>query len=232
LEAYESPRAIAPGLWCVDGDWRGSPLRRRMTLMKLASGDLVVHSAILMAQEDLAALARLGRVRAVVIPNTLHADEGPAFAERWPGCELYAPAATARKLRRRGRADARAVEADWPPQLDREIACVPIEGTRMHEAAFVHRASRTLVLTDLCFNMPADAFSGLLRTVMRWNGVLDTFGPSRIMKLLMTSDRAALFRSLERVLALDFDRVIVGHGRILETGGPARLRDSFASRYG
>ena len=63
-------------------------------------------------------------------------------------------------------------------------------------------------------------------------GVLGTFGPSRIMKLLMTADRAALFRSLERLLALDFDRVIVGHGRILETGGRERLRASFASRYG
>jgi hypothetical protein len=34
--------------------------------------------------------------------------------------------------------------------------------------------------------------------------------------------------SLDRILAWDFDRVTVAHGEILETGGHAALRTSFA----
>jgi glyoxylase-like metal-dependent hydrolase (beta-lactamase superfamily II) len=50
------------------------------------------------------------------------------------------------------------------------------------------------------------------------------FGPSRLIRLLAVSDRAALHRSLAHVLEWDFDRVVPGHGDVLEHGGPNALR--------
>ena len=38
----------------------------------------------------------------------------------------------------------------------------------------------------------------------------------------------ALRRSLEAILSWDFDRVIVTHGHVLESGGRARLEQAFA----
>ncbi|MGH7337976.1 MAG: DUF4336 domain-containing protein, partial [Myxococcota bacterium] len=49
------------------------------------------------------------------------------------------------------------------------------------------------------------------------------FGPSRLTRLLV-SDRAAFRRSLEHILRWDFERIVPGHGDVLEQGGRAALR--------
>jgi len=74
---------------------------------------------------------------------------------------------------------------------------------RLLETAFVHVPSRTLVLTDFCFN---------LRPPAPW--------PTRVH---------ALQRRLRpRILAEDFDRVIVTHGRVPDSAGHDALRAAFA----
>jgi glyoxylase-like metal-dependent hydrolase (beta-lactamase superfamily II) len=40
----------------------------------------------------------------------------------------------------------------------------------------------------------------------------------------LVSDRSAFRDSIERVLAWDFERIVPGHGDVLERGGPAALR--------
>jgi hypothetical protein len=51
--------------------------------------------------------------------------------------------------------------------------------------------------------------------------------PSKLDPLLIR-DRRAARESLERILAWDFDRVIVAHGDVQERGGHALLRDGYA----
>ena len=50
------------------------------------------------------------------------------------------------------------------------------------------------------------------------------FGPSHLIRRLAVSDRAALRRSLEKVLEWDFERIVPGHGEVIEHAGPAELR--------
>ena len=49
-------------------------------------------------------------------------------------------------------------------------------------------------------------------------------------KLLRSTirDRAAARRSIDRVLAWDFDRVVMAHGQVLDHGGKEALRDATA----
>ena len=230
LENYDPIREVAPGLWCIDGDWQESEFRRRMTVMRVSSGDLVIHASILLRPEDIDSLKRLGRVVAIVVPNWIHGSDGPALAGHFPDAHLYVPAATQKKFSKL-HPRVRSLETEWPAELEREVACIPVEGTRVHEAVFVHRSTRTLVVTDLVFNMPVEAFKGMMLKFVRWNGMAGKFGPSRVMKYLVTSDRKALFRSLDRIQTHDFDRVIMNHGTILESGGKALLKSSFDARY-
>ena len=95
-------------------------------------------------------------------------------------------------------------------------------GFRLHEVVLFQRSSRTLVLTDLCFNVQRSS-SRLARLFFRANGMWQRFGPSRMIRQLV-SDRAAFRRSLEHVLRWDFERIVPGHGDVLEHGGPAALR--------
>jgi hypothetical protein len=64
----------------------------------------------------------------------------------------------------------------------------------------------------------------MLMTLLRSYG---RFGPSKLDPLLIR-DRAAARASLERILAWDFDRVIVAHGEILESGGREALRAGYS----
>jgi hypothetical protein len=95
-----------------------------------------------------------------------------------------------------------------------------------NEVVFLHRASRTLLLCDLAFNFgPRAAFR--TRVLMKLLRSYGRFGPSRLDPLLIR-DREAARASLERILAWDFDRVVVAHGEVLESGGREALRRGYS----
>ena len=96
----------------------------------------------------------------------------------------------------------------------------------INEVVFLHRSSRTLLLTDLAFNVPSGP--GNRARIFHWLvGATGRFGPHRIVRAVIR-DREAARRSLATILAWDFDRVIVTHGDVLERGGPAAMRSGFA----
>jgi len=120
------------------------------------------------------------------------------------------------------------VLADKPPELwAADLDQTLVGGApRLAEFVFFHRASRTLLTLDLCFNVTSSA-SLMTRLFMRVNGSYGRFGPSRIFRFAFAKDPRPLRASLDRVLAWDFDRVTVAHGEILETGGRAALQAGF-----
>jgi hypothetical protein len=59
------------------------------------------------------------------------------------------------------------------------------------------------------------------------SGAAGHFGPHRLIKLAL-SERSAARASVERILQWDFDRVIVTHGDVLDTGGHDRVRAAFS----
>jgi glyoxylase-like metal-dependent hydrolase (beta-lactamase superfamily II) len=90
---------------------------------------------------------------------------------------------------------------------------------------FFHRASGTLVCSDLVFNIhdiPNLATSFMLLLV----GARRRFTQTRTERWLLVKDRKSYAESLSKVLQWDFDRVVMGHGRIVDTGGHQRLADA------
>jgi hypothetical protein len=113
--------------------------------------------------------------------------------------------------------------AEWRGEVDQTFfRGRPYE----NEVAFFHRASRTLILCDLAFNFGRNAAAPtrLLMWMLRSYGHL---GPSKLDPLLIR-DRQAARESLERILAWDFDRVVVAHGDVQESGGREILRQGYA----
>jgi hypothetical protein len=92
--------------------------------------------------------------------------------------------------------------------------------------AFHHRASGTLILTDLAANGgPNDPAA--LRWWLRLNRAYGGLATPLEVRL-MCRDRAAARRSLDRLLGWEFDRVVVGHGAIVEHDGKRLVRQAFA----
>ena len=228
MAAEHAPlRQLADDLWIADRPQRfyGLAVGARMTVMRLADASLLLHSPIALDDGVRRELDALGTVRYAVAPNRVHHLYAGKVVEAYPESRLWIAPGLERK-----RPDLRYVAmlgdeapAEWRRQVDQTFfRGRPYE----NEVVFCHRASRTLILCDLAFNFgPSAALTTrILMSLIRSYG---TFGPTKLDPLLIR-DRPAARASLERILAWDFDRVIVAHGEVLEHGGPALLRSGYA----
>ena len=227
METSPGMRALAPDLWVVDRPQRfyGLAVGTRMSVIRLADGSLLLHSPVVLDADLRRALDALGPVRFAVAPNRVHHLYAGDVAKAYPGTRLWIGPGLERKRPDLVYAGILGDEAppEWRGQVDQTFfAGRPYE----NEVAFFHRASRTLVLCDLAFNFgPSAPFA--TRVWMRLIRSYGRFGPSTLDPLLIR-DRRAARASLERILAWDFDRVIVAHGDVLETGGHAQLARGYA----
>ncbi len=214
-------------LWICPVPYRamGLPLGRQLVAARLPGGGLWVHSPVPMTPALRAELAALGPVRHVVAPNLWHDECLREFQAEQPDALFHAaPGLAARKRDVRFGAElSDAPHPDWADVLDQHL----VRGMpAMNEVVFFHRPSRSLIVADLVFNFGPDGpwwFAFLMRLYGSW----ERFGPTRLEKLMMR-DRAAVRASLDRILAWDFQRVIVGHGRNVGTDARARFAAAFA----
>jgi Domain of unknown function (DUF4336) len=233
------PKNLAPNLWIVDQpDFGSGPARgigTRMTVIKLAGGGLFLHSPIKLDDETKRALDALGEVRAVVAPSRAHHLFVGDYVKTWPAAKLYGPPGLVgdiKDFRARvfgARTDLKldATLGDDPlPEWAGEIDQHLFRGaTGLNEVVFFHRTSRTAIFTDLVFNVPADFKDAwLFYTIVGGRG---HFGPHRLIRL-MIRDRKAARESVAKILEWDFDRVIVTHGDVLESGGKAKFAAAFS----
>jgi len=202
--------------------WLGGavPIPVRMTVIRLGDGSLVLHSPAPLSLALRAELDALGPVGFVVVPEA-HGAFAAEAARAYPSARLLAAPSPPRK--RRSLAFHGSLADEPPAEWAGAVETFLVRGFRLHEVVLFHRPSRSLVVTDLCFHIQR-ASSAAARLFFRANGMWRRFGPSRLIRLLAVSDRAELTRSLEHVLRWDFERIVPGHGDVLEHGGPAALR--------
>jgi glyoxylase-like metal-dependent hydrolase (beta-lactamase superfamily II) len=62
---------------------------------------------------------------------------------------------------------------------------------------------------------------------LKLNGIYGRVGCPRIFRRIVT-DRETFINSIAELLKLDFDRLVVGHGAVVEKGAKESLRKAFA----
>jgi len=95
----------------------------------------------------------------------------------------------------------------------------------LSETVWFHENTGTLLLTDLLFSFGANS-TGLAKLVARLLGVYDRLGMSLTMKL-MTKDKEALRHSIEPLLSLPVQRVVLAHDQIIQEQPTVKLREAF-----
>jgi Domain of unknown function (DUF4336) len=219
-------------LWSAECElgWQGGlvPIPIRMTVFRLADGRLVLHSPIELSPALRAELEALGPVGFLVIPR-MHGKYAEAAARLYPQAQLIAAPSPPRKRESLAWSGSLADEplAAW----GREIETHLVRGFRLDEVVLFHRPTRTLVISDLCFYVDRSD-SAYARFFFRANGMWKHFGPSRIIRALGVSDRAALRESLEHICAWNFERIVPAHGIVIEKDGPAALREAWRPTLG
>jgi hypothetical protein len=220
-------RDVADGLWVVDHPFKMGPVDvgTRTSIIRLEAGGLVLHAPGPLSDALRGELEALGPVRALIAPNKFHHLFVGENLRAFPQARLYLAPGLAHKRKdlAGGETLGEEVPALWAGELDQ----VWVRGAPMlEEVAFFHRASRSLILTDLAFNV-RHASSLVTRLFLKSMGAYGRFGPSRLARFAMR-DREAARAALDRILAWDFERVILAHGEILEDAGREALRESYA----
>ena len=219
-------RALDQDLWVADRPLRlaGCAFGTRATLVRLADGGLFVHCPVSLEGGLQAEIEALGPVRHLVAANKMHYRWLAENAAAFPDATVHLAPGLAEKRAELPRGETLGGgPGPWSADLDKlRVGGVPT----LEETVFLHRKSRTLMLTDLAFNLraPRPLFE---RVMLRMLGAWDHFGPSRLAKSFMR-DKKRLRADLDRILAWDFDRVVLTHGEIVEKDGRELLRDAYA----
>jgi len=217
---------LAENLWMLRYPLKalGADLRRNVSIIRLASGDLVIHSTGPFTAEDLTEISGLGRPAWLVDSMLRHdtfAKEGrtafpnlPYLAP--PGFSMQEECSTIPLL-------------PAPIEWGEELLVLEVRGMPdFKEHLFFHPSSRTLIVADLAFNFGAHEpwwTELLLKAAV---GSEHHPGMSKPFKAAV-KDEGAFRDSMAQMLAWDFDRVVVGHGDVLETGGHGKLARMLAA---
>lgn len=195
----------------------------RMSALPLADRKLALVSP---GPIDGALAARLeehGEVTLLIAPNLLHYMHLTKAAERFPAARVLAPAGLSKKLP--GLRIDGTLEHDVPALLSDSVDVLKFEGApALEEFVFFHRSQRTLVVTDLVFNIqrPQGVMLNLLLALVGCRGRL---AQSRALRF-MIRDRSAARASIERILKFDFETLVVAHGEVVTTDARAELTNA------
>jgi hypothetical protein len=227
-------KPFADEIWIVDGPEIGMryfgltlPFPTRMTLVRLRDRVLWVHSPIAWNAELGAAIDQLGAVHYLVAPNTLHHAYLATWQARYPLARSYGPKGLAER-------------AQTPPidEVLGEVApeawngafaqCV-VRGALLTEVDFFHRASRTLIITDLIENFePWRVRNRFLRWIMQAAGAADPDGKAPIdMQLSFMGHRRAVRRAALQMIAWAPEQIVLAHGRCYTREAVAELQRAF-----
>jgi hypothetical protein len=222
-----SLREIAEELWTAEAELAvgGMPLAIRMTVLRRPDGSLILHSPIDIDDALAAQLDALGEVRELLAPNRFHHLYLFGAERRWPGARLWGAPGLPDK-----RPDLIFDELlgdVTPPALADTIETRLFAGLPMaSEVVCFHPRSRTLIVTDLVFNIHHTR-SRLSKLYLRASGAWQRCAQTPLIRALVR-DRSAARRSLERIFEWDFDRLIMAHGEIIEQGAKPVLAEAVA----
>ena len=197
----------------------------RMTVLRLPDRSLMLHSPVQLDASLSQALRELGAVKWLLGPSKVHHLFLADFVKASPDAALCGAPGLAEK--RRDLAFQHVLAPQPPPGWPESVKLQLVEGAPlMNEVALLHTPSRTLVLTDLVFNVQPEVKNRA--RLFHWLvGATGRFGPHRLIRFGIR-DRAAARRSLDRILVWDFDRVVMSHGEVVSTGGHRLVEQAFA----
>lgn len=198
--------------------YAGLDLFGRVTVIRLAGGELLIHDPCHMDAALKQELDGLGTVRYIVAPGSYHHLFVPAFQAYYPAAETFVCPGLERK-----RPD---IAFDWilgnrpDSRWGGVLEQVVVQGTKyMWEVAFFHKPSRTLILVDLLENIGDDyRHRAGWQLKFWWKLVFRMWNrPKAAPEYQMGwGRREVVRRALDRILAWDAERVILAHGELIE----------------
>ncbi len=199
---------------------QGVPAHTRMTVVRLRSGQLWVHSPVPLCDELLAQLKQLGPVVAVVAPNCAHHLFADAFMRAFPQATLYLAPGLARKRPDLPGQPLPAEPGHWQPDLNYHLwRGMPL----INETVWFHASSGTLILTDVCQWWAGETLPWQAALWAQVTRVRHRMGvPLHVRAMVRDAEAAAA--SAQQILDWPIRRISLAHDALIET----QARDQLA----
>ncbi|MEO8153188.1 MAG: hypothetical protein ABI605_08975 [Rhizobacter sp.] len=197
-------------------------LPRRMTVVRLKDGRLVIFSAIALDEDEMASIEEYGRPAFLIVPNDIHRLDAKTWYDRYPHMEVVTPEGSLAKVE-----EVVGVDSVVPEFDDPNVIFITVPGTRRREAALVVRTHNgtTLVLNDLIGNIRNEGgFAGWLLRLAGFAG--DEARIPRVVKMAMIEDKNALRAQLLQWADIpSLQRILVSHGQVIADDPRQTLRE-------
>lgn len=207
---------IAENLWEIPGEVKlgpGTYFPCRAMLVKRHNGALLLHSPVKMTTNDIAQIKDLGEVQDIVAPNTFHHLFMPKAIETFPNATIWGAKGLEKK---RKDINFDHILGTHEPEWSEDFAPLLISGCpTFNEWVFFHTSSKTLVVTDLMFNIH-ETRGMVTKMMLKMAGVYQKTSQSKVWRIMLVKDKAACKASVEQMLQWPIKRTVMAHGLILE----------------
>ncbi|GAB2663029.1 DUF4336 domain-containing protein [Vibrio panuliri] len=223
--------ALADNIWIFNGGnvtFLGFPFSTRMTIVRLANQKLWVHSPIELSAELQQQVESLGEVAYLIAPNHLHHLFIAQWQQAFPTAKTFGTAQVVKKRQDLYFENCLAQSSELP--WDEEISHLLFTGSSvMEESVFFHKATQTLIVTDLIENFEPQHFKPLQRNIAKVVGILAPNGKMPLdWRLTFQFNKQTAREHMLTILSWQPQRVILAHGTVIENDAKAFLCRSFS----
>ena len=226
-------REIDKNIWVAEQPLKylGLDVGTRMTLICLVTGEIIVISPVQVDSDTINQLNAIGDVSYIIAPNLYHYLFVSNFKAIYPKAKLWvAPGLESKKsdlpIDKVISIDENSIFNEVKYLLFDGFKVFDLKGSSLlNECVFFHQKSRTLVLTDTAFYFD-ESFSLTTQLAARLIGSYKKLSPSSLEKFA-TQEKEKVKQSVQKVLAWDFERVIMAHGSIIENDAKRKFREGY-----
>ncbi len=212
-----SLKQIGENIWVIDqpSNFLGVAFGLRMTIIRNEQQQLTLHSVIPCNEEREIELQALGKITQFIVPNLEHTRFITQWQQRYPDAQTFSPPSSTIQN-----------SIDLSAFRCNALSSIPIKGIpRLQEFVFFHSESKTVLLTDLAFNLNSD-ISLWGKCFLKMNGAYNQFTSSRILKSLI-KDKSAFCSSIEQIMQWEFEQIVMAHGTPITENARERFIHSF-----
>jgi len=224
-------QAFGPNLWIVEGTMvrdTGMWFTTRMAIVKLTDGSLWIESPVPVSFNTINQITQLGEVKYLVAATPRHVWRLDAWHSLFPEAQMWVTRKTPFTLAKgdlnfTGTLQEKPIK-EWKDDLD----LVLFKGSpSLEEGFFLHEKSRTLIMDDMIQVHTQVAGRPVWNTFLRMAGVSAPLGGVSIDIRMSFSNRKTARESLAKILAWDFDKIIIAHGPCVIKDAKAFVKQAF-----
>lgn len=217
------------GLFLCDGPVvrdMGMYFDTRMSVVKLGDGSVWIASPVPVPFATLQDIAGIGPIRYLVSPTPRHFWRLGLWHGLFPEAELWASPVT---LKKGGLPLAGIIDGPRQGPWAGDLEHIMMRGSRLvNEVVFFHSASGTVLIEDVIQIHQPQPGRVLRNSLIALGGVGAPWGGTARDIRLTFRNKAAAKESAERILAWDFETLVVAHGPVIKHAARETVERAFA----